>query len=167
MANIGIFYGSSTGNTETVAEKIRGLFGAKADLYNVEQAKPEDTEKYNYIILGASTWGLGDVQDDMDEFIMNLESMDLMNKKIAIFGLGDADCYPDSFVDSIGCIYDCLKEKTHIVGFCPTNGYSYDASAAEIDEGMFAGLPIDEDNESSLTDERVEKWVNHLKTEFN
>jgi len=51
MEKIGIFFGSSTGNTEIVAEKLQGLFGAdRADLHNVESASSKDLEKYKYLI---------------------------------------------------------------------------------------------------------------------
>ena len=37
MAAIGIFYGSTTGNTEKIAEMIRNEFGHEnADIYNVD-----------------------------------------------------------------------------------------------------------------------------------
>ncbi|MDX9776874.1 MAG: flavodoxin, partial [Petrimonas sp.] len=29
--------------------------------------------------------------------------------------------------------------------------------------GVFVGLPLDEDNDADLTDERIEKWVESLK----
>lgn len=89
--------------------------------------------------------------------------MDFSNKKVAVFGTGDPQSYPDSFVDAIGLIYEKLAEKgVNVVGFWPTEGYEYDASRAEKD-GHFVGLVIDEDNQSDLTDERIAKWVEGLK----
>jgi len=52
-----------------------------------------------------------------------------------------------------------------IVGQVPDEGYTYDDSTAVID-GMWVGLPIDEDNEYDLTQERLERWVEKLKQEF-
>jgi len=47
----------------------------------------------------------------------------------------------------------------------PDEGYTYDDSMAVID-GMFVGLPIDEDNEYDMTEERLTAWVEKLKNEF-
>ena len=69
MAKIGIFYGSSTGNTEVIAEKIKALLGKDAVLNSIEDASKADIEKYDYLIFGTSTWGIGDMQDDWEDFI--------------------------------------------------------------------------------------------------
>ncbi|MFA8450852.1 MAG: flavodoxin [Bacteroidales bacterium] len=166
MASIGIFFGSTTGNTEAVANKIEdALDNYETEVINVADASAEDLQRFDYIILGASTWGIGELQDDMDEFLPKLETS-MYGKKAAIFGLGDAEEYPDSFADSIGCLYDVINDKAEVVGKFPTTGYNYSSSAAEIDEGTFAGLPLDEDNESKHTDKRIKKWVALLNEEF-
>ena len=56
-------------------------------------------------------------------------------------------------------------DKVRIVGQTPDEGYTYDDSMALVD-GMFVGLPIDEDNEYDMTAERLERWVEKLKQEF-
>ncbi len=53
-----------------------------------------------------------------------------------------------------------------LVGKVSTDGYEYDESRAEVD-GQFVGLPLDEENQSNLTDERIKHWVEQLKNEFN
>ncbi|MFW3346663.1 flavodoxin, partial [Aliarcobacter butzleri] len=42
-----------------------------------------------------------------------------------------------------------------IIGFTSTEGYYHDGSKAQIDD-KYVGLVIDEDNQSDLTDERIE-----------
>ncbi len=165
MKKTAIFFGSSTGNTETVAEAIASKLGA--DLFNVEDSPSDKFEEYDNLIFGTSTWGIGDLQDDWDDFISEVEDADLSGKVVALFGLGDSSSYPDSFVDGIGAIYEAVKDKDcKVVGFVDTDGYDYEESAAEVD-GKFVGLPIDEDNESDMTDERIEKWVEQLKGELS
>mgnify|MGYP001687100986 CR=1 FL=1 len=39
MKSIGIFYGSSSGNTETVAKQIQKGLGADAQIFEVSKAK--------------------------------------------------------------------------------------------------------------------------------
>ena len=62
-------------------------------------------------------------------------------------------------------VYDEIADRTTIVGEVQDEGYTYDDSMAVID-GMFVGLPIDEDNEYDMTEERLTAWVEKLKTEF-
>ncbi len=160
-----IFYGSSTGNTESAAKQIAKLLNA--DVFDVADNPVEEINKYENLIFGASTWGFGDLQDDWDSFISELENADLSGKVCAIFGLGNGASFAESFVDGIGTIYKVIENKEcKIAGFVETTGYDYKASTAEIN-GKFVGLPLDEDNESNLTNERIDKWVEQLKAEFN
>jgi flavodoxin I len=163
---IGIFYGSSTGQTEMVAEKLQQLLDEKnADLINVDIATLDDLKKYPYLILGTPTWGVGEMQDDWEDFADNLEKTDLKGKKIALFGLGDQDTYPDSFADGVGMLYNRIKDKSLIVGQWPKNGYLFNESEA-VKDNYFVGLIIDQENQTAKTNERLEKWVEMLKKEF-
>lgn len=164
MNKIAIFYGSSTGNTESAAKQIAKLLNA--DIFDVADKPVKELQNYENLIFGTSTWGIGDLQDDWDSFISECENTDLSGKTCAIFGLGDSASYADSFVDGIGAIYKAIENKgCKIVGFVDTAGYDYEASTAEINE-KFVGLPLDEDNEDKLTNERVNKWVEQLNVEF-
>ncbi len=165
MKRIGIFYGSSTGNTELIAEKIRVLFGKNAETNNIDTCSKEDVEKFDYLVFGTSTWGIGDMQDDWEDFVDMLEDINFNKKKLALFGLGDQVNYADSFVDGMGAIYDAVYDRVDIVGAWPTEGYTFNESAA-IKNGHFVGLPIDKENQSELTEERLRKWVDILKKEF-
>jgi flavodoxin I len=163
---IGIFYGSSTGQTELVAEKLQQLLGeGNADLINVDAATKKDLEKYPYLIFGTPTWGIGEMQDDWEDFAEIVENTDLKGKKIALFGLGDQDTYPDSFADGVGMLFNKIKDKAVIVGKWPKNGYAFFESEA-IRDNSFVGLIIDQENQASKTNERLEKWVELLKEEF-
>ncbi len=165
MKKTAIFFGSSTGNTETVANSIAEKLDA--DVFNVSDQPTDKLTAYENIILGTSTWGVGDLQDDWEDFISDLEGADLNNKVVALFGLGDGATYPDSFVDAMGTIYNTVKDKgCKVVGAVSTEGYDYEDSIAVVND-KFVGLAIDEDNESDMTDDRVEKWVEQIKGELN
>ena len=112
MNDVGIFYGSTTGNSGDVANDLVKIFGTdKAQSFDVSKANSKDLEKFDNIILGTSTWGIGDMQDDFEEFLSQIKIADLAGKKVAIFGLGDQDGYPDSFVDAMADIRDALAKK--------------------------------------------------------
>lgn len=168
MQNVGIFYGSSTGNTETVAKQVQKEFGKdNAQMFDVAEAKSGDIENFSNIIFGTSTWGIGDLQDDFEDFLSEISKANLEGKKIAIFGLGDQFSYSDSFVDGLGEIYENLEDKgCELIGETSTDGYEYDETKAEVD-GQFVGLALDEDNQSDLTSERITNWVQQLKNQFN
>ncbi|WP_421919403.1 flavodoxin [Marinifilum sp.] len=168
MQNIGIFYGSSTGNTETVAKQIQAKLGAdNATTFDVADAKAGDIEKFTNIIFGTSTWGIGDLQDDFEGFLTEISNANLNGKKVALFGLGDQYSYSDSFVDGMGEIYEALDNKNcELVGETSTDGYEYDASKAEKD-GKLVGLALDLENQDDQTEARVSEWVAELKNQFN
>ncbi len=167
MAKIGIFYGSTTGNTEQVAQQIRAGFGEKnADMINVNDAEKEDVVKYPYLIFGLSTWGISDMQDDFEEFMEKLDEVDFSGKKVALFGLGDQSTYTDTFVDAMGLVYGRLKKKgVKIVGEIPNTGYTFKSSMALV-KGKLVGLAVDMEFGKHPSPEHITRWVELLKKEF-
>jgi len=167
MKKIGVFYGSSTGNTGDVAKVIQQQLGNdNADVFDVSEVEADELDTYKNIVFGTSTWGAGDIQDDFDEFLDKLDSVDLSGKKIALFGLGDQISHGDTFIDGLAEVYKKVNERgASVIGKTSTDGYEHEASESEID-GKFVGLALDEDNQSELTDDRVSDWVGVLKGEF-
>ena len=164
MDRIGIFYGSTSGNTRRVAELIRREFvGESVDLHDVGKASEDDIEQYDMLILGAPTWNEGDLQDDWETFISHLDAVDLSGNTVALFGLGDQKAYPDAFLDALGTLHEHVKRKgATIIGRWPTHGYTFERSSAVID-GDFIGLAIDEENQADQTEHRVAKWARMLR----
>jgi flavodoxin I len=166
MAKIGIFFGSTEGNTERVVTQIVEFLGDDAELHNVNSSTAEDMQEYDYLILACPTWEIGRLQEDWDSFIDEIENVDYAGKKITYVGLGDADGYPDTFQDALGIIHDRIKDKgATFVGAWPTDGYNFNASKGVLD-GKFLGLVLDEDNQKDLTQTRIEKWIAELRSEF-
>lgn len=166
MKTIGIFYGSSTGTTEDVAKRIAAKLGVDgSNLYDVAKASPSDPGNYEALILGSSTWGSGDLQDDWYDFLAKVKKLDLSGKLVAVFGCGDSSSFSDTFCDAIGTIYTDLQGTgCTFIGSVPTEGYSYDGSTAVVD-GKFVGLPLDELNEDDQTNPRIDRWIETLKQE--
>ncbi len=161
MNKIGIFYGSSVGNTRFVAEKLHDLI-PHAELIAVENSDQSDIEKYDVLILGTSTWGVGSLQDDFETFVSTLLESDIKNKKVALFGLGDQYTYPDTFCNGMGKLYELIKNKgCSFIGKWPSDSYDFSESIAVIDD-HFVGLALDEDNEPDLTDYRLQEWIKTL-----
>jgi flavodoxin I len=165
MEKIGIFYGSTGGNTKSVAERLAKALGNRAELHNIENATPKMIDSYKYLIFGTSAWGIGDMQDDWEYFIYELDQVKFDGKKVALFGLGDQVLYADSFVDGLGTLYCRLPNKEVVVGQWPIDGYKFAFSLAEKD-GSFVGLVLDEENQADQTEARIMKWVKMLEKEF-
>jgi len=163
MSKIGIYYGSTTGNTQEVAEEIAKKLGvSNSDLFDVAKANA-DYSAYDVILFGSSTLGFGDLQDDWESYIDKVKAANLEGKTVALFGCGDSSSYSDTFGDAIGKIYNTIKDKgARIIGSVDTDGYTYDDSEAVVD-GKFVGLMIDNDNEPDMTEERLNNWVEALK----
>lgn len=161
MKPIAIIYGSSGDNTKSVAEKIASKI-PESTLFDVSKLKISELESFDNFILGTSTWGIGDLQDDWEGFLPEFRKSNLEGKTIALFALGDSSSYSDSFVDGMGIIYEAIQDKgCVIIGAVSKSGYTYDASRA--DNGAdFVGLPLDEDNEYELTDSRLGEWLNEI-----
>jgi flavodoxin I len=166
MEKIGIFYGSTLGNCQRIAEKIRQKFGSEnADLINANEAAIVDFDRYDKIIMGTSTWGVGEMQEDWENFAHRLEQVNLSGKKVALFGVGDQKEWSDSFVNGMGMLHHRIPQNVEIVGFTSTEGYDFEISLA-VKGNRFVGLAIDDTNQPELTDLRISNWVEQLKNEF-
>ncbi|MCM1137193.1 MAG: flavodoxin [Duncaniella sp.] len=166
MKKIGVFYGSTTGTTKEIAEKIAKQLGVdNKDVLNVASVAPSKVGDYDVLILGASTWGDGDLQEDMATFLDGVRAIDLKDKEIAIFGCGD-DSMSQTFCNSVGEIYHRLHDA-HPMFIAPFNNAGYDYSHSDSDvEGLIVGLCIDEVNHPDETDGRIKAWCDEIKKEI-
>ncbi len=164
MKKITIIYGSETGNTQAVAEKIKQeLNNFSPKLIEIEKATEADFTDADVLLLGTSTWGIGDLPSGWEGYLSKLDNINLAGKKVALFGTGDSAGFSDSFVSAMRLIYDIVdKQGADIFGQIPADDYSFEASDAVIDD-MFVGLPIDEDNEPEKTDQRIKDWIELIK----
>ncbi len=162
-----IYYGSTTGTTETVAGVIAEKLGLSADaVHEVSELDEAAIAENDVLVLGTSTWGEGELQDDWYSGIEILKGADLNGKKIALFGCGDSQSYCDTFCDGMGHIYEALEDKgCTFIGATSTDGYSFSESHAVID-GKFVGLAIDDMNESDMTENRISAWAEAIKPEL-
>lgn len=162
-----ILYATTTGNTGYVGEILKSLFSSdEVTIKNVEEIHYNDLVGFDFYIFGTPTWGEGEMHKSWKAFFNNLNAEILAGKKVAIYGLGDSLMFPDRFVDGMRELYDCVKKVGGIIiGRCPTLGYNFLSSKAIVD-GEFCGLPIDQDNESAKTVERLSEWVKRISREL-
>ena len=172
MNKTGLFFGPEKGSVHRVAEKIAAAVGEeKIDLISVNSASATDLEKYDKIIFGISTvgketWDSEYSNTDWSKFFPEVGRIDYSGKVVAIYGLGDHITYPEHFVNAMGVLAKELKKQNvKIVGDVDPRGYDFDDSEALIG-GKFIGLPLDEDFEPELTDERIARWLESIKSDF-
>ena len=166
MKKTGIFYGSATGTTADVAPRIASRLDiADADIHNVADTAPDKLGNYDVLILGSSTWGNGELEDDWYDFADGAAALDLSGKKIALFGCGD-ETMSDTFCNAVGELFSRFKKSGAVfIGEFPADGYTFTASEAS-DGSTMRGLVIDEVNHPELTDERILMWSEQLKKEM-
>lgn len=156
-----IYYGSTTGTCEDIANRIASSLGVS----EVKSASEfdQDAATYDVLVLGTSTWGYGDIQDDWCDKLDTLKGLDLSGKTVAIFGCGDSAGYPDTFCAGMKALYDAaVATGAAVLEGVPAGGYSFDGSDAVVD-GKFVGVAIDEMNEPDKTGDRLAQMIEALK----
>jgi flavodoxin I len=178
MAQVGIFFGTSTGNTETAADLIYEAFGEDVaaepiDVDELEAGKLSEVfGEYDALIVGTPTWNTGaDTERSgtgWDELYYTkfpeLKSQ-LDGKKVAVFGLGDQISYAENYADATGELHDVFTSLgCTMMGAWSQEGYEH-ADSKSIRGDKFCGLLLDMVNQEELSEERVHKWVAQLKDE--
>lgn len=141
MAKVLIVYGSTTGNTESVAETVGNALEAsshKVTLLDAAKASPAGLcDGYDCVLFGCSTWG-DDTIEFQDDFVSLFESFDsigVSGVKAAAFGCGDS-----GYTYFCGAV-DSINERLEELG-------------AEV---IAAGLKIDGDPSSAKGD--IDAWA--------
>ncbi len=167
---IGLFYGSTTCYTEIVAEKIQAIMGADlVDMINIKDQPLALCLDYDFIIFGISTWDYGELQEDWESIWSDINQLDLSDKIIALYGMGDQVGYTEWFQDALGMLHEqVLAQGASVIGYWPNQGYEFTASKALTrDETKFVGLSLDEDSQYNLTDERLDTWCEQILLEYS
>jgi len=167
MSAIGIFYGTETGRTEFAAKAVRDELGAwRAHLVDVREAGKWEVGRYQDLILGVATGAEGALTREWERFLSRVPNADLTGKRIALFGMGDAERYPDTFVNALGKIADwAASHGAQIIGATDPADRSFRGSDA-LRDGKLVGLALDEADRTSEIRTRIRDWLKALATEF-
>ncbi len=169
--SVGIYFATTTGKTEDIAERLHELLSSAespkdlADLSDLNEFSSLDG-----IICGIPTWNTGADSERSgtawDSLLNDIGSQDLNGIKVAIFGLGDSSTYTENFCDAMEELHSYfVKAGATMVGYVKRSDYTFDDSKSVIGDS-FCGLPLDEDSESNMTDNRLLTWSNQLKIEM-
>ncbi len=152
------------------ATRLAELIGSTAMLKDVDDlAVTEDLAGGSDLICCVPTWNIG--ADSMrsgtawDSHLELIPDLQMAGRFVAIVGLGDSLSYPAYFCDAMEELYTAfLQSGATIVGKVSPSGYTYSESKSLVN-GLFCGLPLDEDSEPDLTDERLISWLAQLRRE--
>lgn len=164
MKSTVVIYGSSTGTCQSIAQTIADKLGVEA--IDVASLTEEVVKSNDNLILGTSTWGAGELQDDWYDGVKVLKSAGLQGKTVAVFGCGDSESYSDTFCGGMRELYDAASEAgAKLIGEVDASDYTYDDTEAVVD-GHFVGLALDDVNESDKTENRIDAWIAAIKPQL-
>lgn len=164
-----LFYGTQTGTSEGVAASIQAAMPELiSDVRNIYGVKVEDIQACDFLVLGGSTWGDGELTDDWADYLPKLDSIDFTGKKVALFALGDQHGYSYNFVSAMKILYDKVIERggTIVGAGVSKEGFEFEHSEALVDDA-FVGLVVDEVNEPDLTENRIAQWAEQVRLAVN
>merc|ERR1712173_136059 len=164
---VGLLYASQTGNTETVAGYIAEAAGVEAE--DVGDYGAEDLADFDGLLVGCPTWNTGADEyrsgTAWDDLLDDIKGVDLSGKSVAVFGCGDSQGYGDNFCDGIEELHETFAAAgAKMVGYVDAGGYQH-AESKSVKNGKFLGLPLDQDNEDDMTEDRVDAWIAQIKSE--
>lgn len=170
---MGIFVGTAGGTSMKVADALIEEFGIEEDdVINMEEDF-DDVEdqmlEYDVLFIGSSTWGQGDVHFSWVDPVLEIEDgdFDFSGKTVAFFGAGDCKKHGEHFVSALGKLHKTFTDAgATAIGAIPKDDYTYEFSLAEIDDEL-VGCGIDEHNESDKTEDRINLWIEKVKSELN
>ena len=113
--NVSIIYGTLSGSTMTAADTVKDVLiaaGHSVEASPVDQVTKDSLQKSDVIIFGSPSWEDngkdGQPLPEVTAFLNTLTNVDLQNKKVAVFGLGDT-MYPH-FCGAVDVMTEKLKD---------------------------------------------------------
>ena len=167
---VGLFYGSETSNTKEHAFEIQELLKnthleLAEDPIDVSNFDIKKLLEFDFIIFGSPTWNIGELQSDIADIFEDLDEINLSNKKVAVYGCGDQEGYPDTYQDAIGILSKKLVARGgELVGKTSTNGHNFENSLA-LENNQFMGLALDDDSQPEQSQARIKNWTIQLLKE--
>ena len=169
---VGIYFATTTGKTEDIAERLHDILPSAEspkDLADVSDVN--EFTSLDGIICGIPTWNTGADSERSgtawDTLLEDIGSLNLNGKKVAIFGLGDSSTYTENFCDAMEELHSYfVKAGASMVGYVSNSDYTFEESKSVIGDS-FCGLPLDEDSESDMSDDRLVNWSKQLKNEMS
>ncbi|WP_151734552.1 flavodoxin [Paenibacillus tengchongensis] len=116
MPKVLVAFASLTGNTEEMAELIvEGIraAGGEAVMKSVTDCNAIEIQEYEGVLLGAYTWGDGELPDEFLDFYEEMDELELQGVKAAVFGSGDTGY--EIYCGAVDQLEAKLKERGGVI----------------------------------------------------
>ncbi|WP_209122530.1 flavodoxin [Alkalihalobacillus sp. BA299] len=116
MKDVLLVYASMSGNTEAIADLIEeGLKEEKVNVTKVDvvDCDPNMLNAFDAIVLGAYTWGDGELPDEFLDLYDEMATLDFSDKQFAVFGSGDT-AY-EIFCGAVDLLEAMVEERNGVV----------------------------------------------------
>ncbi|MBI2300264.1 MAG: flavodoxin [Armatimonadetes bacterium] len=107
-----VVWGSTTGNTETMAKTVANGLAAEGWDVAVRECvgvSAGELADYDLVVLGSSTWGSGELQEDIAPLYEELAFTRLDGRAMAVFGPGDSSY--DRFCHAVTTLEERLRRR--------------------------------------------------------
>ncbi len=160
---IGIFYGSSTGNTKKISYLIytKLVKYVYCKIFNISEINLSEFNKFDILILGTSTWYYGRLQFDWYNFLNYNKNIILKKKIICFFGCGNKLNYSYTFCDGLYYLYKSYNKNNTIIGYW-NNIYKFKNSKSLLCKNYFLGLVIDDNNSYKINNKIINIWLSNF-----
>lgn len=168
--DVAIVYGSSFGDTESVAEEVGRVLGAllrrPVPLHDVASVDLAALRGVDLLVVGSSTWHAGELQADWDAVLGDVAAGPWTGTRVALFGTGDPHGYPGTFADALGILADAFEAGgATLIGAWPAAADAPHASRAWRGD-RFVGLALDADDDPALRAEAIRRWSAQIVAEL-
>lgn len=113
--DVAIFYGSASGNTQIVCEKVANQLekeGLNVRLFTAKSAKKQDWLDMKHdqaVILASPTYEHGLLEWHIGHFLKQFSDVDFAGRRVAVIGLGDAKYDDDYHLESVRLLVEFVK----------------------------------------------------------
>jgi flavodoxin I len=111
MISTVLIYGSSRGNTELVAKRFKESVDFPVDLMPAQEVRDQEVfARYRVFLFFASTWGDGELQEDMESLLVRLP-ISLEARHYALCELGNYYGYDDFEFGALRILSEFLQRS--------------------------------------------------------
>jgi flavodoxin I len=167
---VALYLGGSHTHTANAGQRIAARLERRLDLrvrrYDLDQTGAAEMVHYDVLLFGCSTWYGGKLPSCWARELNRLQKLDLRDKRVALFGVGNQLRSPDTFQDALGILAEQAEAAgAQLVGQWSAADYTYRQSRA-LRGDRFAGLALDYENQSDFNELRIVLWTEQLVREL-
>lgn len=149
-----------------IAARLERRLGLRIRRHDLDLMGTKEMDHYDVLLLGCSTWYGGKLPACWARELSRLQKLDLRQKRVALFGVGNQLLSPDTFQDALGILAEQVEAAGgQLVGQWSAADYTFRQSRA-LRGDRFAGLALDYENQADFNELRIVLWTEQLVREL-